>query len=127
MELDPERYDKPKSAELTILLADIRGCTCISESLSPEALRDYIDEYLTAMSAVIRERHGGTLDKYIADPIMAFWGAPIDDADQARQCGARGAQFAACQARLAASCRHAHHAEIHARACAVPTRPWATP
>ena len=84
MELDPERYDKPRSAELTILFADIRGFTGISESLSPEALRDYIDEYLTAMSAVIRERHGGTLDKYIGDAIMAFWGAPIDDADHAR-------------------------------------------
>ena len=43
MELDPERYDKPRSAELTILFADIRGFTGISESLSPEALRDYID------------------------------------------------------------------------------------
>jgi adenylate cyclase len=84
MELDPDRYDKPKSAELTILFADIRGFTGISESLSPEALRDYIDEYLTAMSAVIRERHGGTLDKYIGDAIMAFWGAPIDDVQHAR-------------------------------------------
>jgi adenylate cyclase len=84
MELDPDRYDKPKSAELTILFADIRGFTGISESLSPEALRDYVDEYLTAMSAVIREGHGGTLDKYIGDAIMAFWGAPIDDAQHAR-------------------------------------------
>jgi len=49
MELDPERYDKPKSAELAILFADIRGFTGICESLSPEALRDYIDEYLTAI------------------------------------------------------------------------------
>ncbi|HEU0259552.1 MAG TPA: adenylate/guanylate cyclase domain-containing protein [Burkholderiales bacterium] len=76
------------------LFADIRGFTGISESLSPEALRDYIDEYLTAMSAVIRERHGGTLDKYIGDAIMAFWGAPIDDADHAlnsrlARCGCR--------------------------------------
>ena len=47
-------------------------------------MRDYIDEYLTAMSAVIRERHGGTRDKYIGDAIMAFWGAPIDDPDHAR-------------------------------------------
>lgn len=121
MELDPERYDKPRSAELTILFADIRGFTGISESLSPEALRDYIDEYLTAMSAVIRERHGGTLDKYIGDAIMAFWGAPIDDADHARH---------AVRAALAIGIgvnSGMLRVGTWARACAVPTRPWATP
>ena len=106
MELDPDRYDKPKSAELTILFADIRGFTSISETLSPEALRYYIDEYLTAMSAVIRERHGGTLDKYIGDAIMAFWGAPIDDAGHAshavRAALAMQRECAALNARLVA-------------------------
>ena len=84
MELDPEAYDKPKTAELTILFADIRGFTGISEALSPEALRDYINEYLTEMSAIIRDRHRGTLDKYIGDAIMAFWGAPMEDPQHAR-------------------------------------------
>ena len=84
MELDPEAYDKPKTAELTILFADIRGFTGISEALSPEELRDYINEYLSEMSAIIRDRHRGTLDKYIGDAIMAFWGAPMDDAQHAR-------------------------------------------
>ena len=84
MELHPDSYDKPRSAELTILFSDIRGFTGISEALSPDALRDYINEYLTEMSAIIRERHRGTLDKYIGDAIMAFWGAPVDDAQHAR-------------------------------------------
>jgi len=84
MELDPDRYDKPKSAELTILFSDIRGFTGISEALSPEALREYINEYLTEMSAIIRDRHRGTLDKYIGDAIMAFWGAPVEDPQHAR-------------------------------------------
>ena len=84
MELDPDKYDKPKSADLTILFADVRGFTGISEALAPDALRDYINEYLTEMSAIIRDQHRGTLDKYIGDAIMAFWGAPVEDAQHAR-------------------------------------------
>ena len=84
MELDPESYDKPKSAELSILFADVRGFTGISESLTPEELREYINEYLTEMSMIIRSRHRGTLDKYIGDAIMAFWGAPVEDRSHAR-------------------------------------------
>jgi adenylate cyclase len=82
---DPERYSmEPRTAELTILFSDVRGFTSISEALSPEALREYINEYLTDMSAIIRERHRGTLDKYIGDAIMAFWGAPLADPAHAR-------------------------------------------
>ena len=85
MARDPARYTmEPKSAELTILFSDIRGFTGISEALSPEALREYINEYLTEMSVIIRSRHRGTLDKYIGDAIMAFWGAPVDDPQHAR-------------------------------------------
>ena len=85
MARDPGRYSMaPKSAELTILFSDIRGFTGISESLEPDALREYIDAYLTEMSMIIRGRHRGTLDKYIGDAIMAFWGAPVEDAQHAR-------------------------------------------
>ncbi len=84
MERDPARYDMPRSAELTILFADVRGFTGISETLEPEALREYINDYLTEMSVIIRSRHQGTLDKYIGDAIMAFWGAPMADARHAR-------------------------------------------
>jgi adenylate cyclase len=82
---DPGKYNmEPKDAELTILFCDVRDFTSISESLKPGELREYINEYLTAMSVVIRERHRGTLDKYIGDAIMAFWGAPVDDPGHAR-------------------------------------------
>ncbi|MGB7543087.1 MAG: adenylate/guanylate cyclase domain-containing protein [Burkholderiales bacterium] len=82
---DPEKYNMaPKSAELTILFSDVRGFTGISEALSPEDLREYINEYLTEMSNIIRGKYRGTLDKYIGDAIMAFWGAPVDDKDHAR-------------------------------------------
>src|SRR5467141_3088467 len=82
---DPEKYNmEPRNAELTILFSDVRGFTGISEALSPEHLREYINEYLTEMSTIIRSKYKGTLDKYIGDAIMAFWGAPVDDAQHAR-------------------------------------------
>ncbi|MEO8717489.1 MAG: adenylate/guanylate cyclase domain-containing protein, partial [Burkholderiales bacterium] len=80
MARDPQKYNmEPRAAELTILFSDVRGFTSISEALKPEELREYINEYLTDMSGIIRSRHRGTLDKYIGDAIMAFWGAPVDD------------------------------------------------
>jgi adenylate cyclase len=85
MERDPAQYDAPRDAELTILFSDVRDFTRTSESLAPEALREYINEYLTAMSGIIRSRHRGTLDKYIGDAIMAFWGAPLEDAQHGRR------------------------------------------
>ena len=82
---DPQQYNmEPRSAELTILFSDVRGFTSISEALRPEELREYINEYLTNMSSIIRSRYRGTLDKYIGDAIMAFWGAPVEDANHAR-------------------------------------------
>ncbi len=82
---DPGKYNmEPHNAELTILFSDVRGFTSISEALSPEHLREYINEYLTDMSMIIRSKYKGTLDKYIGDAIMAFWGAPVDDPNHAR-------------------------------------------
>jgi adenylate cyclase len=82
---DPEKYNmEPRSAELTILFSDVRGFTSISEALKPDELREYINEYLTDMSGIIRSKYRGTLDKYIGDAIMAFWGAPVEDPQNAR-------------------------------------------
>lgn len=80
MARNPEQFSMaPRAEELTVLFSDVRGFTTISESLSPEDLSVYINDYLTTMSLVIREGHRGTLDKYIGDAVMAFWGAPMAD------------------------------------------------
>jgi adenylate cyclase len=85
MAADPAKYNmEPRTAELTILFADVRGFTGISEALRPDELREYINAYLTEMSSIIRGRYRGTLDKYMGDAIMAFWGAPVDDEQHAR-------------------------------------------
>ena len=85
MAANPGKYSmEGKSEELTVLFSDIVGFTSISESLEPKELSQFINDYLTAMSMVIRN-NGGTLDKYIGDAIMAFWGAPVEDPGHARQ------------------------------------------
>ncbi len=85
MARDPEKYSmEGRSEQLTVLFSDIVGFTSISETLTPKDLSAFINEYLTSMSLVIRD-HRGTLDKYIGDAIMAFWGAPVDDPEHARQ------------------------------------------
>ena len=82
---NPEQFNMaPRAEELSVLFSDVRGFTTISEALTPEDLSHYINEYLTTMSLVIRERHRGTLDKYIGDAVMAFWGAPVADREHAK-------------------------------------------
>ncbi len=74
---------------LTVLFADVRGFTTISEKLDPHVLLELLNEYLTPMTDIIVSGHQGTLDKYIGDAIMAFWGAPREQPDHAlRACRA---------------------------------------
>ena len=68
---------------LTIFFSDIKGFTSISEVLSPESLVEQMAEYLEAMSNEIRKNPPGTVDKFIGDSIMAFWGAPTPNPDHA--------------------------------------------
>ncbi len=85
-----ELADHPERLELggverdmTVLFADIRGFTSLSEKMSAGELAHFMNKYLTAMTTVILKEHG-TIDKYIGDCIMAFWNAPIELAGHAR-------------------------------------------
>lgn len=70
-----------ESKQMTVLFSDIRGFTTISEKLTANELKDVLNRYLTPMTEVIFDQFG-TIDKYVGDMIMAFWGAPLDDPNQ---------------------------------------------
>lgn len=67
---------------MTVLFSDIRGFTQLSEKMEPEELVELLNTYLDGMSEVVL-MHGGTIDKYIGDAIMAFWNAPVNDSKHA--------------------------------------------
>ncbi|MDO8312541.1 MAG: adenylate/guanylate cyclase domain-containing protein [Sideroxyarcus sp.] len=67
-----------ESREMTILFSDVRGFTTISEGLEPKELSLLMNEFLTPLSRIIYKQRG-TIDKYMGDCIMAFWGAPLID------------------------------------------------
>ncbi|PHS66160.1 MAG: adenylate/guanylate cyclase domain-containing protein [Thalassobium sp.] len=76
---DPAAYQfAGESKELTVLFSDIRSFTNISESLSAADLKALLNSYFTPVTKVIFD-HEGTIDKYVGDMVMAFWGAPLDD------------------------------------------------
>ena len=73
-----------ESREMSVYFSDIAGFTTISEGLTPERLVALLNDYLTQMTDLVLE-HGGVVDKYIGDAIMAFWGAPLPAPDHARR------------------------------------------
>ena len=74
---------------VAVLFSDIRGFTALSETMNPDDMAQLLSEYFTEMVDCVF-RHGGTLDKFIGDAVMAQWGAPIGDATDPGQGGARG-------------------------------------
>jgi adenylate cyclase len=71
-----------ETRDVTVFFSDIEGFSLIAEKMSPDSLMELMNEYLSAMTDVI-ERHGGYVDKYIGDSIVAVFGAPADDPDHA--------------------------------------------
>ena len=67
-----------ESRNMTVLFADIRGFTTLSETLHPNDLKRLLNQFFDATTRIIFEHHG-TIDKYVGDMIMAFWGAPVAD------------------------------------------------
>jgi len=81
--------------QVTLFFSDLAGFTTISERLDPETVVGLLNDYLSAMTEIILEEEG-TVDKFEGDAIMAFWGAPLDQPDQARRaCRAAWRQQAA--------------------------------
>jgi adenylate cyclase len=68
---------------MSVLFSDVRGFTTISESLDARELTQLMNEFLTPVTRIIQE-HRGTVDKYMGDAVMAFWGAPLTDEQHAR-------------------------------------------
>ena len=75
---------EPKKTEITVMFSDIRGFTTISEKLDAQELALFLNGYLSDMTRIVF-RTRGTLDKYIGDAVMAFWGAPYEDPGHALQ------------------------------------------
>ena len=73
---------EPKKTEITVMFSDIRGFTTISENLDAQDLALFLNQYLSDMTGLVFE-YQGTLDKYIGDAVMAFWGAPFEVDDHA--------------------------------------------
>ncbi len=101
MAANPGEYSmEGRNEVLTVLFTDIRDFTSIAEGLDPRSLSAFMNEFLTAMSLVIRNDYRGTLDKYVGDQVMAFWGAPVADARHARQAVAAGLAMLAALPKL---------------------------
>jgi adenylate cyclase len=81
--LNPQLVE-PRKTEITVMFSDIRGFTTISEKLDAQELALFLNSYLSDMTRIVFNTRG-TLDKYIGDAVMAFWGAPYEDSQHAVQ------------------------------------------
>ncbi len=88
-----------QAREITVLFSDIRGFTTLSEKRSPEEIVSLLNRYFSLQVEIIF-RHGGTLDKFIGDAIMAFWGAPQDDTQHAAHAVAAALEMEQCLLRF---------------------------
>lgn len=96
---DPELLAlRGEKKQIYALFTDLEGFTKLSHAITPEQLSDLLNRYLDVMSDTVL-KHGGTIDKFVGDAVVAFWGAPIERPDDAdRACRAAVAMFEAGEA-----------------------------
>lgn len=79
----PQRYSmRAENRELTVMFCDMRGFTRLSEQMAPAELQAFLNDVFSRLTTIIRA-HRGTVDKYMGDCVMAFWGAPVATPDHA--------------------------------------------
>jgi adenylate cyclase len=103
------------SRNMTVLFSDIRNFTTISEGMEPKQLMRMMNEYLTPMTRLIidKDKYQGTIDKYIGDAIMAFWGAPLFDDKHAQHGVMAALEMQKLAAELTVKFKAHGWAEIH--------------
>ncbi|MDR3210824.1 MAG: adenylate/guanylate cyclase domain-containing protein [Planctomycetota bacterium] len=94
---NPERISSigGEQRNMTVLFSDIRGFTAISEVMTAGKLARFLNEYLTPMSDLVM-KNMGTVDKFIGDAIMAFWNAPTDDPEHAKNTARTALEMLKC-------------------------------
>jgi adenylate cyclase len=95
----PQAGLQSETKEMTVLFSDIRNFTTISEKMSAADIKTLLNRFFTPMTEIIF-KHGGTIDKYVGDMIMAFWGAPLSDPDHAKHALAAALDMQAMAAKL---------------------------
>lgn len=108
----PERYSmRAESKELTVMFCDMRGFTQLSETMAPAELQAFLNAVFSRLTEIINA-HRGTVDKYMGDCVMAFWGAPVDTPDHATLAVQAAVEMAAAVRELNLTHREAGRPEI---------------
>lgn len=111
----PERLQLGgETRELSILFSDVKGFTGISERLTPSQLTALLNEYLTAMTEIVY-KHGGTVDKYEGDAIIAFWNAPLEQPDHIERAVRAALEYQDTLAALRPSLKERYGHDLFAR------------
>ncbi|MDM0052650.1 CHASE2 domain-containing protein [Variovorax sp. J22R115] len=112
MRADPERYSmRAESKDLTVMFCDMRGFTKMAEQMTPLDLQDFLNAVFSRLTEVI-SAHRGTVDKYMGDCVMAFWGAPVDMSNHADLAVRAAVEMAAAVRELNAAHRQNGRPEI---------------